>query len=446
MMKILLAAEDGVLRKSIAERLAGEGLRVLETNDGPSTAEAVHRNGTALMILDAALMGEDARGALLALKKAEPTLPVIMLASPGSTPETHAEAHSLGANLYVPKPVKVDDLLQQVRRMLPIPESAVDQGKTRPRADVSRMQPAVWGPGMKEVYELIKRAASNNITVFLTGETGTGKWVAAQAIQALSRRARAPFLSVNCSSLSAGILESELFGHEKGAFTGAYQAHKGRFELANGGTLVLDDVTELDRHHQTKLLRVLQERIFERVGSSDSQRVDVRIIATTNRDPWVEVKEGRFREDLYYRLNVFPVELPPLRDRLEEVPLFVKHFLGASKSTVTARAMKALCEYPWPGNVREVENVMARLLVLVPRGEIELKHLPSEILESRMKGNGRAGREHLPLRRALREYEYQVIQNALSHVDGNKTKAAHKLGLSRSTLIKRLSKCSPKGK
>jgi DNA-binding NtrC family response regulator len=275
----------------------------------------------------------------------------------------------------------------------------------------------------------------------ITGETGTGKEVAARAIHALSKRREKSLLCVNCAALSAGLLESELFGHEKGAFTGAERMREGRFSLADGGAIILDEIGELHMDLQSKLLRVLQTRAFERVGSSQTIKVDVRVMATTNRDLQADVARGRFREDLYYRLNVLHVHMPPLRERSSEVTLFLEHFLkkgGRETSRFAPEALDALTQYSWPGNVRELENLVESLLTLEDSHRVEIEHLPLRIRESCGSKNGEAVSFPMSLKRLLEEVERRHIREVLDIVSWNQRGAAEILQIGRNRLARKM--------
>jgi DNA-binding NtrC family response regulator len=293
---------------------------------------------------------------------------------------------------------------------------------------------------MKRIRSTLEKVAATDSTVLILGETGTGKEVVARTLHRMSRRRNGPFLCVNCAALSAGLLESELFGHEKGAFTGAETLRKGRFELADGGSLLLDEVSEIDLNLQAKLLRALQEKAFERVGSSQSRHVNVRVMATSNRDLEKEVGAGRFREDLYYRLNVVPIRLAPLRERREDISPLIEHFLRrfGSRKRVAPEAVQSLGRYSWPGNVRELGNVLERALVL--SGDEIGVELIAPWLEGRRKPEeGLESRVGIP----LEEIELKLIELNLAHFKGNREQAAAALGISSRTLREKLKKREP---
>ncbi len=331
-------------------------------------------------------------------------------------------------------------------------ELETSQRLTEESADESpAMNPLVGkSPKMRQVHSLISKIASSNSTILITGESGTGKELAARAIHELSPRRDQPFVPVNCGAIPEELLESELFGHVRGAFTGAVNSRQGRFQLANGGTLFLDEIGEMSPKLQVKLLRVLQERQFEPVGSDRAVQVDVRVVAATNRDLHVAVRDGKFREDLFYRLNVLPVQLPALREREGDIPLLVNHFLdlhGLRKVKRVARvegdAMAILEKYRWPGNVREVENLVERLIVLNEDGVIRASELPDYVMQtglSEQSASAALPASGMDLDRHLERIENDYICQALERARGNKTLAAGMLNLNRTTFIERLRK------
>ncbi|MDT3677963.1 MAG: sigma-54 dependent transcriptional regulator [Burkholderiaceae bacterium] len=308
----------------------------------------------------------------------------IVLITGHATLETSIQALRLGAADYLLKPVNVPRLRQILARTSGGSEARGRLASERVHVDAEGRFGRLWGksPAMREIYHQIARVAPTAVTAFITGESGTGKEVVAETIHDLSKRAKAPFLAINCGSISPQLIESELFGHEKGSFTGALRQHRGFFERADGGTLFLDEITEMPMELQVKLLRVLETGSFVRVGSDAVIGVDVRIVAATNRPPAEAVSTGKLREDLYYRLNVFPIDLPPLRDRLEDVPLLAEHFLAGlneredAKKRLTDRALRAMGEYRWPGNVRELRNAVHRGFILAEGDVIDVENLP----------------------------------------------------------------------
>jgi transcriptional regulator with PAS, ATPase and Fis domain len=303
-------------------------------------------------------------------------------------------------------------------------------------------------PVMEKILQVAQRVAATDSTVMIQGESGTGKELIARYIHAHSRRSNQPFIAVNCGAIPPDLLESEMFGHERGAFTGAVGSRMGMFQLANGGTIFLDEIGEMTSTLQVKLLRVLQEREIRPVGSDRTIKVDVRVVAATNRDLAVEVEKGRFREDLYYRLQVIPVLLPPLRERRSDIPILVQHFLDkynakheARRCTIADDAMVHLWEYDWPGNVRELENLVERLVVLSDDGFVHVDHLPPNIrsfISEKKIPRPSLTEEGIDLNKAVEEFEYRLIDEALRRTKGNKQAAARLLGLKRTTLVAKL--------
>ena len=433
MDSILVIDDDPGFRRLLETILTKEGY---EVRAGGSVAEA--RNAGAarqfdLVISDLKLPDGDGLDVLRWWKEYSPETPVLMVTAFG-TVNSAVEAMKLGAADYIGKPLSSpDELRLLVRRALEEKRLAGQNELLREesRARFSCGSLIADDPKMTRILEMVGKVAPTNATVLLTGESGTGKEMIARCIHENSKRAREVFAPVNCAALSPALIESELFGHEKGAFTGAAGQHLGRFERAHGGTLFLDEIGELDANLQAKLLRVLQERTFERVGGTRQITVDVRVIAATNRNLKQAVADGRFREDLYYRLNAFPIELPPLRERAGDILKLAKFFLakasrslGKAPPPVTPEAEQVLLAYNWPGNVRELENVMERLAILCD-GPVEPDDLPITP----------AG----PVRPVLfKDIERQAIEDALRANNGNRAKTAKQLGISLRTLQYRL--------
>jgi DNA-binding NtrC family response regulator len=429
--KILVVDDEAILRDAIAEALRRAGHAVDSFESGRPALDRFAVEPYDLVISDLKMPGMDGLAVLEEARRLAPDVPVVIITAHG-TVESAVGAMKKGAYDYIIKPFKLEELEHLAGRALEHRTLAVENEVLRARVAESGGE-AVWSPATREIYQLLDRAAQSEATVLITGESGTGKEVAARTLHELSTRRKAPFLAVNCAALSAGLLESELFGHEKGAFTGAERMRKGRFELAEGGTLLLDEVSEIDPNLQAKLLRVLQERVFERVGSSQPRRVDVRVVATTNRDLPAEVSRGRFREDLYYRLNVLPVRLKPLRDRREEIPALAEHFLKRHKKKLSRGALKRLGEYDWPGNVRELANVIERASVLCPGDEIS-----GETIAPWLEGQARPALALVGS--TLEEVERRAIEENLKACGGNREKAARQLGITSRTLRDKLKK------
>ncbi|MFO0828885.1 MAG: sigma-54 dependent transcriptional regulator [Phycisphaerales bacterium] len=380
MARVLVVDDKEMMRDSVATTLARRGHTAVSCSSAKQALERIAERAPDAVITDLQMPDMNGLELLQEIRKIDEQLPVLVMTAFGSV-ETAVQAMKQGAFDYVTKPFGGDELAMTVERALEHARVVRENQILRAIATPSGRAPSTEMVGsckpMAELRAEMRRIAESHGTVLIKGESGTGKEVAARMIHAMSPRANATFLALNCAALSANLLESELFGHEKGAFTGADRLRKGRFELADGGTLLLDEISEIPPELQAKLLRVLQERAFERVGSSQSRTVDVRVIATTNRDLETEVAEGRFRKDLFFRLDVLPVSMPPLRDRVEDVPELAAHFLAlvAAREGKPARRMSAdatalLQSYSWPGNVRELQNICERAAVLAMSDEI----------------------------------------------------------------------------
>jgi DNA-binding NtrC family response regulator len=430
--RILIIDDEAILRDAAAEALRRAGHAVDAFDAGRPALEAFAQSGYDLVLSDLRMPGMDGVAVLEETKKLAPDVPFIMVTAFG-TVETAVGAMKKGAYDFIIKPYRLEELEALVARALEHRLLSVENEVLRAKVGDVEESVAIWSSATKDTHDLLERAARSDATVLISGESGTGKEVAARTLHQLSKRRAAPFLCVNCAALSAGLLESELFGHEKGAFTGADRLRKGRFELADGGTLLLDEVSEIDPGLQAKLLRVLQERSFERVGSSQSKRADVRVIATTNRDLPAEVEKGRFRQDLYYRLNVLPVRLKPLRERREEIPMLVEHFLKKHRKSVSKGAMNRLCAYDWPGNVRELGNIVERAAVLSSGDEIS-----GETIAPWLEGSARPAQAIVG--QALESVERRVIEENLKVNGGNREKTARILGITSRTLRDKLKK------
>jgi DNA-binding NtrC family response regulator len=437
---ILVADDDPVIRGNLALLLRSEGYRVIEAGDGLRAAEALADPSVSLALLDLKMPGRDGMDVLRGHKDRLEETPVIVVTAFGGSAAA-IEAMRLGAYDYVTKPFDLDEVLFAVRRAL-TQQSLVAQVQALAASEGDADDELIGrSPLMLRVFKTVGRVAATSEPVLITGESGTGKELVAGAIHANSDRAGRPFVKVNCAALSPALLESELFGHERGAFTGAVARRKGRFEKADGGTLFLDEVGELGIDLQAKLLRVLQAGTFERVGGEETLRADVRVVAATNRDLPALIAEGRFREDLYYRLDVVAVELPPLRERREDIPLLAEHVVrrlaskyGWPNLALAPQAIRALCEQPWPGNVREMQNVLARASIL-SRGRVILAE---DLRLSDAPGPKAAPPPSLCLKQILAETERRVIGEALAQTGWNRTRAAELMGISRRQLFDKI--------
>ncbi len=438
MTRLFVIEDTDLMRESLEETLRRAGYEVTGFASAPEALEAARRDPPDLAICDLKLPRMSGLEALDELRRTVPEAPVIMITA-HATVQTAVDAMKRGAFDYVTKPFEPAEIEVLVRRALE--HRALVAENEALRAELQRRLPQAdlvgASPALAAVRERIARVATAEGTVLVSGESGTGKEGVARAIHEASPRAARPFLCVNCAALSAGLLESELFGHEKGAFTGADRLRKGRFELADGGTLLLDEVSEIDPGLQAKLLRVLQERCFERVGSSLSRRSDVRIVATTNRDLEAEVRAGRFRQDLFFRLNVLPILLPPLRARLDDLPALVEHLLRRFGGEAAIARLEAspdlwrlLRSYDWPGNVRELGNVMERALVLAPAGKIRPADLAGWLKSA---SRTEALSVEMPMM-TLEEMEKAMIRAALERAGGNRQRTAEALGIAERTL------------
>jgi two-component system, NtrC family, response regulator HydG len=451
MGRILVADDQDMMRDSLASTLVREGHEVVAATDGAMALTKLSGAKFDLMITDLKMPKMTGIELLAEARKIRPEMPVVLMTAFASV-QTAVEAMKLGAYDYIQKPFDGDEIKMLVERTLEHSRLRTENAVLRTMAaEMNTPRPLVGsGPSMEEVKQKITLVARSNATVLVRGESGTGKEVVARAIHAQSQRADKPFLAVNCAALSENLLESELFGHEKGAFTGADKIRRGRFELADGGTLLLDEISEIAPALQAKLLRVLQENCFERVGSSMTTQIDVRVIATSNRSLEKEVEQGRFREDLFYRLNVVPIELPPLRDRAEDVPELARYFLSLiSKKDRTAfrhmepEAVRLLQRYPWPGNVRELANIVERASVL----EQEPGVIRAATIEPWLKmkpASAMAAAESLA-GKPLADIEKQVILSTLQQFKGHRIKTATALGIGVRTLGMKLKKWKDEG-
>ncbi len=452
MARILVVDDQEMMRDSLAANLAREGHEVVATGDG--TVAVSRLEGSArfdLLITDLKMPKMTGIELLAEAKRIRPDMPVVLMTA-FATVQTAVEAMKLGAYDYIQKPFDGDEIKHLVDRTLEHNRLIRENQALRSMAEQQNAPRPLIGSGaaMAEVKKKIDLVAKSNATVLIRGESGTGKEVVARAIHAASDRRDRPMLAVNCAALSENLLESELFGHEKGAFTGADKLRRGRFELADGGALLLDEISEIAPSLQAKLLRVLQESQFERVGSSISQQVDVRVIATSNRDLEVSVEEGKFREDLFYRLNVVPIELPPLRQRADDIPELCRHFLHqiAKRDNSTFRhleseAVRLLQRYRWPGNVRELQNIIERATIL----ESEPGVIRAATIEPWLKTRNVAVASAVEdlAGKPLADIEKQVILSTLSQFKGHRIKTAGALGIGVRTLGMKLKRWKEDG-
>ena len=435
------------MRDSLAGTLVRDGHEVVAAGDGAAAVARLANGRFDLLITDLKMPRMTGIELLAEAKRLKPDLPVVLMTA-FATVATAVEAMKLGAYDYIQKPFDGDELKLLVDRTLEHSRLLRENQTLRAMAESMPARPLIGsGDTMTELKRRIDLISTSSATVLIRGESGTGKEVVARQLHAHSPRKDKPMLAVNCAALSENLLESELFGHEKGAFTGADRLRRGRFELADGGTLLLDEISEVALPLQAKLLRVLQENSFERVGSSVSQHVDVRVIATTNRDLEKAVEEGLFRQDLFYRLNVVPIDLPPLRQRVEDILELCRHFLHtiAKRDNTPFRhiepeAVRVLQRYPWPGNVRELQNILERACVL----ETEPGVLRAALIEPWLKGRPMAAAESLA-GKPLADIEKQVILSTLQQFKGHRIKTAGALGIGVRTLGIKLKRWKEEG-
>ncbi|EPR34405.1 two component, sigma54 specific, transcriptional regulator, Fis family [Alkalidesulfovibrio alkalitolerans DSM 16529] len=430
--------------------LSDKGYSVTALNDPETALEFLEESEVDVVITDMKMPKLTGRDVLERVRKHYPHIPVLIMTAFGSI-EAAVEAMRIGAFDYITKPFSNDELLLSVTKAVQFAATSRQNRLLRETlADRYGLHKIIGkSRAIRKVLEMVDRAAPTKSTVLITGESGTGKELIAKALHFASPRKDESFVSINCMAFNPGVLESELFGHEKGSFTGAVAQKRGRFELAHGGTLFLDEIGELSHDLQVKLLRVLQERSFERVGGAKPIEVDIRIVAATNKDLQKAVAEGAFREDLYYRLNVVQIELPPLRERREDIPLLAAHFLDTYAKHnekhfkgFTPDALEYLTAYEWPGNVRQLENVMERCVVLADKDVVGVEDLPPEIKdeEAQYKSAVDMLPERLDLTQTLEKIEAALIRRALVKSEFVQTKAADMLGLSKSNLQYKLKK------
>lgn len=451
MERILIVDDDPLIRKSLLEVLKISGYDVDTIASGKEALDFLKKKNYALVIADLRMPGMDGIELTKEIKKHFPQTEIIIITAYGSV-ETAIEAMKRGAIDYVLKPINDEEMKIIIEKALFQYRLKMENESLRKNVSSDMRYFNVIGQSkpMQKIFSLLDSIASTNVTVLITGESGTGKRLLAQTIHKKdNNRKFAPFIEVSCGALPETLLESELFGHVKGAFTGALKDKPGRFELADGGTIFLDEIDTLSSNMQVKLLRVLQSREFERVGGTKTIRVDVRIIAASNRDLKKLIQKGEFREDLYYRLNVVTINIPPLRERKDDIPLLAEHFLKKYSAHVNGRvkgislkAMQALMNYEWPGNVRELENVIERTIILSKNSYIQPEDLPEQISSLPPRSQSTFLLEDLSnfgsYREALQKAERKIIEHVLMLTHGNKKEAAKILRINRTTLYNKL--------
>jgi DNA-binding NtrC family response regulator len=440
--RILVVEDEDKLRRVIELQLASDGFDV----DKAATAEEAVRivDRADLVLSDLKLPNMDGLQFLALIRRQNALTPVIMMTAFGSV-ETAVAAMKAGATDFLLKPFSLEHLTTVIRKALEVSDLRAENRKLKAELGRRYEFDNIIGrsEGMQEIFETIERVAPSRATVLLAGESGVGKDLIARAIHFHSPRRDRPLVKINCTALPENLMESELFGYEKGAFTGANTSKPGKFEQADTGTVFLDEIGDVPAAIQVKLLRVLQEREFERLGSNVTRRIDVRVIAATNQDLRAALEQGTFREDLYYRLNVVPLNIPPLRERKQDIPFLANHFVkklapdtGSRVESLTDAAIQKLMEYHWPGNVRELENVIERSLVMCTGDKLDAADIKLEAAPRPRAQNG--GNHFLPEGMTLDQYEQELIREALRRADGNKSQAARLLGLTRNALRYRL--------
>lgn len=438
---LLIIDDEKNIREGLAANFELEGYNVKVAENGQEGLNLISKGDIDLVITDLRMPGITGEEVLRKVASDTPGIPVIVLTGHGSI-DAAVDAMRNGAYDFLTKPLNLDQLSLIVKRALEARELSLQHNQLKSEVEKKHVLENIIGKSseMQKVFELIKKVASSKASVLITGESGVGKEVVAEAIHKLSSRKDKQCIKVHCAALSETLLESELFGHEKGAFTGADSLVKGRFELAHGSSIFLDEIGEINQNVQIKILRVLQEREFERVGGQETIKVDVRVIAATNRDLEEEVKKGTFREDLYYRLNVIHIHVPSLRERKEDIPLLISKFIeefslenGKEITSIDSQAKSAMYNYDWPGNIRELRNCIESAVVMCSSNQITLEDLPPNVSRSTKDKT-----INIPADISLEEAEKIIILQTLASNKNNKTKTAEQLGIGRKTLHRKL--------
>ncbi len=441
---ILIADDETNIRRVLSATLEKEGHQVITARDGEEAIAILSKGGIQVVVTDLKMPKADGLQVLRYVQRNLPTVPVILMTAYG-TVDNAVQAIKAGAFDYITKPFDKSDVIQAITKAAAT-ESLAKMDFRAPPAEPERYRIIGQSQKMKSIYEIIEKVADTPSTVLIMGESGTGKELIAAALHYNSSRRSKAFIKINCAAIPRELMESELFGHEKGAFTGAIVSKPGRFELADGGTLFLDEISEIPVEMQVKLLRAIQEAEFERVGGLHTIRVDVRLVVATNRDIKNEVAQGRFRQDLYYRLNVVPIHLPSLRERKEDIPLLIDHFidkfnakLNRNIGGISKEALEVMLNYGWPGNIRELENVIECCTLFTESQRIEFKDLPPQLSENaHMLANDLSVADDASMKdivkQATAQLERDLIAKALDETKGNVTRAAKKLKISRKSL------------
>ncbi len=447
--KILLIDDSLELLENLEKILRAEGFEVDTASDGNSGIKKIEDKYYDLILTDLKMPGADGIEVLKFVMQNSPESICIILTGFG-TIKNAVDSIKLGAFDYLTKPIKVEEILLTIEKALEFRNLKRENIQLRNQLRKKYQFKNIIGdsPQMQRIFEIIERVADTDSTILIQGESGTGKELIAKALHYNSYRSQGPFVPVNCAAIPGGLLESELFGHEKGAFTNAIRTRIGRFELANGGTLFLDEIGDMDIQMQSKLLRVLQEREFERIGGMKPIKIDIRLIAATHQDLEELVKQKKFREDLFYRLNVIPIKVPSLRERKSDIPLLVNHFIHQFKRSkkkdvngITEEALSKLMEYDWPGNVRELENTIERMVILTNNKILSIEDLPEKVISKIPKeffGEIEVLEKGISLEDAVNEFEKRLIIQALNKTGWIKNKAAQLLNVNRTTLIEKM--------
>ncbi len=442
---ILIVDDELEIRKTLAGVLEDEGFKVKSAPDGETALKMIEEDTPDLILLDIWMPGIDGLETLSRIKEKHDDIAVIMISGHGSV-ETAVKATKLGAYDFFEKPLSLDQVILTTQNVMNMLNLRSENQRLREQIQ-SRHEIVGESPAIRAVRDQIDRAAPSDGRVMITGENGTGKELVARHIHLLSQRRDKAFIEVNCAAIPEELIESELFGHEKGAFTGATGKRRGKFDLADGGTIFLDEIADMSLRTQAKILRILQERSFERVGGAEVISVDARVIAATNKNLETLIRENRFREDLYFRLNVIPIHVPPLRDRREDIPLFVEHFMklycdesGLTRRNFTPDAVEELKNHAWPGNVRELKNIVERLVIMTPNKTVNRRDVSQTLDygESREQGAMDDLFDSDTWREAKAVFERAYLEKKLAEHDGNVSRTAEAIGVERSHLHRRI--------
>lgn len=450
-VKILIAEDDSESRQLLTEYLKQAGYEVLGINNGEDALSIIHKQNIDVLITDLKMPKLDGMTLLSQVKREKPSVSVLVMTGYASV-NTAVKAMKLGAEDYITKPVNLEELRIQIYKA--IEKQAIQSENIILKQQLKKKYSFedIIGKSelMQNVFQLIDKIADSDSTVIIYGESGTGKELVARAVHNVSHRNNKSLIPVNCGAIPEELLESELFGHEKGAFTGAHKTKIGRFEVADGGTVFLDEIGDMSPNLQVKILRVLQQHEFERVGGVKPIKVDIRVIAATHRDLEKAVMDGKFREDLYYRLNVIPIVIPPLRERKSDIPLLVSCFIdkfnkekGKLITDISGEALECLLKYNWPGNVRELQNIIERVVILKGTGVIGIEDLPEKLFMDRKEGQLptiEIGDGETSFSIMVTNFEKQLIYQALQKTNGIKNKAAKLLKMNRTTLVEKMKK------